>query len=162
MKFEQNTNKFKSLRVIPISIKQANLYIKLHHRHHKGVQGAKFCIGLIDEDHYLHGVASVGRAVARNIAINIAEVTRLCTDGTKNGCSILYSACARTCRDMGYDKIQTYILESESGISLLASGWEFEAMTAGGSWNDYGERAGSRRADQPQCKKQRWIKKLSS
>lgn len=37
---------------------------------------------------------------------------------------------------MGYTKIITYILESELGTSLKASGWEKEADGVGGSnWN---------------------------
>lgn len=37
---------------------------------------------------------------------------------------------------MGYSKIITYILESEDGTSLKASGWTCEADGVGGSnWN---------------------------
>ena len=37
---------------------------------------------------------------------------------------------------MGYTKIITYILESEPGTSLRASGWKLEADGVGGSdWN---------------------------
>lgn len=53
----------------------------------------------------------------------IAEVTRLATDGTKNACSFLYSRAARAARAMGFDTIQTFILESEPGTSLRAAGW---------------------------------------
>ena len=30
------------------------------------------------------------------------EIRRVCTDGTRNACSILYGACARIAREMGY------------------------------------------------------------
>ena len=46
------------------------------------------------------------------------EVNRLCTDGTKNACSFLYAAAWRAARAMGYRKIVTYILDTESGASL--------------------------------------------
>jgi hypothetical protein len=36
---------------------------------------------------------------------------------------MLYSACARAAKALGYGRIITYILESESGTSLRASGW---------------------------------------
>ena len=37
---------------------------------------------------------------------------------------------------MGYTKIITYILESETGTSLKASGWHREAVNVGGAnWN---------------------------
>ena len=51
------------------------------------------------------------------------EVNRLCSDGTKNTCSILYAAAARAARAMGYRKIITYTLDTESGVSLRAAGW---------------------------------------
>ena len=42
---------------------------------------------------------------------------------------------------MGYSKIVTYILESDPGISLLASGWTLEeAGVGGGSWDTPGRR----------------------
>ena len=107
----------------------------------------------------IHGAAIVGRPVAREIdQYKVAEVTRLVTDGTKNACSILYAACARACEAMGFDKIQTYILEEESGTSLRASGWAFEAWTSGGDWNNSAANKGTRRTDQPMGMKQRWSK----
>lgn len=55
------------------------------------------------------------------------------TNGTDNVCSLLYAACARTARAMGYLKIQTYILDSEPGTSLKATGWTLEATGCGGT-----------------------------
>jgi hypothetical protein len=86
-----------------------------------------------------------------------AEVTRLCTDGIKNGCSFLYGAAARVARAMGYTKIITYILESETGASLRASGWTFGGVCGGGSWN----RPNRKRVDKaPTCKKKLYYKNL--
>lgn len=68
-------------------------------------------------------------------AATVLEVTRLCTDGTKNACSKLYAAAARVGKEMGYLKIQTFVLQSESGVSLLASGWLKAAQSVGGSWS---------------------------
>lgn len=84
------------------------------------------------------------------------EVSRLVTDGTRNACSILYAAAARAADAMGFVKIQTYILADEPGTSLLASGWEPEAITRGGDWN--GTSRGGRRTDQPMGEKIRWAK----
>jgi hypothetical protein len=61
---------------------------------------------------------------------------------------------------MGFDRIQTYILDSEPGTSLKASGWEYEATTSGGNWNHSTKYAGKRREDQPMTPKQRWGKTL--
>ena len=100
----------------------------------------------------------VGRPVARKTdQYNIVEVTRLCTDGTKNACTFLYSACARAAYNLGYKKIQTFILQSESGISLKASGWAFEHNSNGG--DGWQSRKG-RRDDQPTEPKAKWSKVL--
>jgi len=92
---------------------------------------------VLDADGRLHGVAIVGRPVSRHLDDGLtAEVTRLCTDGLPNACSFLYSACVRIARDMGYEKIITYILASENGASLRASGWQaVEGLRGGGNWN---------------------------
>ena len=72
---------------------------------------------------------------------------------------MLYAACARVAKEMGFERIQTFILEEETGVSLRASGWEFEQISAGGDWNTPSR--GGRRTDQPQQAKQRWKKELN-
>lgn len=32
------------MRVVPISLKEANEFVREHHRHHQPIPGAKFCI----------------------------------------------------------------------------------------------------------------------
>ena len=144
------------MKIVPLSLKEANKFVLDYHRHHKPVQGHKFSIGVIDNDGKLVGAAIVGRPVARMIdAKKVLEVTRLVTDGSKNACSMLYSAAARVAKELGYEKIQTYILEDEPGISLKASGWNFETNTTKNhSWNNRSDR----RSDQPGGIKQRWAK----
>ena len=147
-----------SLRVRPVTLKQANALVDELHRHHKPVRGHRFSLGLYDGDR-LVGVAICGRPVARGCDPNITlEVTRLVTDGTPNACSMLYGAAARAAKAMGFDKIQTYILESESGTSLKASGWVKEADVVGRQWSHTDGRA--RRMDQPTEDKSRWAKRL--
>ncbi|HCF7344419.1 TPA: hypothetical protein NIJ77_004116 [Pseudomonas aeruginosa] len=63
------------------------------------------------------------------------EVTRCCTDGARNGCSKLYGAAWRATRALGYRRLLTYILASEAGASLRASGWRLVGIRGGGSWN---------------------------
>lgn len=124
------------LVVRPISIREANAYVEKHHRHHGAKTGCRFAIAAYDDDG-LHGVAICSNPVARNADDGLTlEVARLCTDGTKNACSILYGACARIAKDMGFNKIQTYILESESGTSLKVTGWVCEGEAGRPSWND--------------------------
>lgn len=106
------------------------------------------------------GAATIGRPVARLVNWRTTvEVTRLVTDGTKNACSILYAAAARISREMGYEKIQTYILDTETGVSLRAAGWVCEGKSVGGG-NGWHSREG-RRDDQPINPKQRWAKQLN-
>lgn len=148
------------LTVVPLTLKQLNAFVTEHHRHHKPVQGHRFSIGCC-WDGKLVGACSVGRPVARGCdPYMTAEVTRLVTDGTPNACSILYAAAARACKAMGFARIQTYILASELGTSLKASGWTFDGATSGGDWNNSKAYAGKRRTDQPTGPKHRWQKCL--
>lgn len=149
------------MRAVPLTLADANAFVAAYHRHHKPVQGHRFSIGAVDQSGIV-GVAIVGRPVARGCDPYLtAEVTRLCTDGRKNVCSFLYAACGRICKEMGFTRIQTYILDEEPGVSLRAAGWVYEATTAGGDWNHSKQYAGTRRTDQPQTKKQRWAKVLN-
>jgi hypothetical protein len=154
----------------PITIKKANQFVIEHHRHHFKVQGAKFAIGLF-QDTELVGVAICGRPTSSKLDNGLtAEVTRLCVkEGINNGCSRLYAACSRIAKEMGYSKIISFILMSETGISLKASGWIKEAENVGGkSWNSYGKmKRTSCTTDlfgthqkYPSELKQRWIKIL--
>ena len=155
------------LVIKPITLKGANEYVINHHRHHSKVQGHKFSLSVWENDR-LCGVAIVGHPQSRRIDnSNTLEVLRLCTDGTYNACSILYARCAKIGKDMGYSKIITYILESESGTSLKASGWHCEEERCGGlHWT--GEREKERHKqisflpekETPKEMKQRWVKEL--
>lgn len=119
------------LEIRPISIARANEYVMQFHRHHGKKVGCRFAIAVY-EGGALHGVAICSNPVARKADDGLTlEVSRLCTDGTHNACSMLYGACARIAKDMGFNKIQTYILESETGASLKASGWKLDADHVG-------------------------------
>lgn len=92
------------MEIIPITLKAANEYVAQNHRHHKPVAGCKFCIGCEDGGQ-LVGVAICGRPVSRHLDNGkTLEINRLCTDGTRNACSMLYGACVRIAREMGYAK----------------------------------------------------------
>lgn len=132
------------LHIVPIFQKPANRFIAEEHDHHKPVVGSIFQIGLQLSDGIV-GVAICGRPVGHKIDYKtVIEVTRCCVTRKvkiKNGCSKLYSACARIAKEMGYHKIITYTLDSESGVTLKASGWYIDKEKAGGkSWNSSGDR----------------------
>lgn len=112
----------------PCTLKQANALVDSIHRHHDPVVGHRFSIAAY-LDGALVGVAIVGRPMGRAVPqYTTCEVVRLATDGTPNACSFLYSRCARAAEAMGFDFIQTYILESEPGTSLRAAGWTNEGQ----------------------------------
>lgn len=147
------------MKIKPLTLEQANALITQWHRHHKPAQGHRFSVGVC-EGSELVGAAIIGRPVARKTdQYNVAEVTRLVTNGHKNACSFLYAAAARIAREMGFVKIQTFILKEETGKSLEAAGWSFEAMTDSKP-HKWHSRDG-RRTDQPAEQKQRWSKVLN-
>lgn len=124
-----------SLTIIPITLAEANAFVREYHRHHAPVPGSKFCLGVTCNDRIV-GVAIVGRPVAR-MSDNgwTLEVNRTCTDGTRNANSILYGACRRATFALGYKKLITYTLPSESGASLRAAGWVCLGEAGGGAWS---------------------------
>ena len=146
------------MTVIPLELKQANEFVDNLHRHHKAVYRDKFRCGCIDEVGTLRGVIQVGRPVSRVLDDGkTCEVVRLCTDGYKNACSFLYSKAAQAAKALGYERIITYILDSESGISLKACGWKLDGITKGHNW-DCPSRP--RNTEAPTCNKQRYAKIL--
>lgn len=117
-----------SLRLVPVSRDQANEFVAAWHRHNGPMPGAKFSVGVADDEGTLRGVAMVGRPVARHYDDgDTLEVCRVATDGTKNASSMLYGACRRATFALGYRRLITYTLVSESGVSLRASGWRLLA-----------------------------------
>jgi hypothetical protein len=123
------------LAIVPIHFKQACQFIEEHHRHHKPPQGYKYAISIHDSQQIV-GVAMVGRPVSRHLDDGFTlELTRLCSDGTKNVCSMLCGACWRAGKAMGYHQMITYILDSEKGTSLVAAGWICQGSAGGKSWN---------------------------
>jgi hypothetical protein len=123
------------MTIVPITLEEANEFVRQNHRHHKPVPGAKFCVA-VAEGETIHGVAIVGRPVARMLDDGwTLEVNRTCTDGTKNANSMLYGACRRVTFGLGYRKLITYTLPEEGGVSLTAAGWKCLGEAGGGSWN---------------------------
>lgn len=147
------------MKIVPVELKEANAYVAAFHRHHRPIQGHRFSLGAI-QDGLLVGVAIVGRPVGGSHQDVWIEVTRCCTNGTKNACSFLYSACARAGKAMGYERIQTYILSEENGASLKASGWSFDRLSHPIGWHHDGPRAAREVPEILRGRKQLWYKDL--
>lgn len=64
----------------------------------------------------------------------------------------------RVRRAMGYTKVVTYILDTESGVSLKAAGYVCEGRAGGLEWN--GERKPKMANQYPHQMKTRWVKKI--
>ena len=145
------------MRVAPITFREASVYINQYHRHHNATVGCKFCISVVDDDGQLHGVAVCGRPVSRRLDDGFTlEINRVCTDGMRNACSMLYGACVRIAKAMGYKKVVTYTLQSEDGASLKASNFIYDGIAGGTHWT--GSR--SRGQNIPAEMKKRWVKNL--
>lgn len=124
-----------ALIIRPITLKTANDYVAAHHRHNQRTTGHKWSVAVYDGE-TLHGVAIAGQPIARKLDDGLTiEIRRVCTDGTRNACSMLYGACCRVAKAMGYKRVITYTLISEPGASLKASGFTDCGEAGGVSWN---------------------------
>jgi hypothetical protein len=124
------------LAIVPVFQHQAKAFIAQHHRHNAPSLSSIFNVGL-ECDGKLVGVAMVGLPKARmSNDGRTLEVTRVCVlDDVPNGNSMLYGACARTAKALGWARLLTYTLPTESGASLKASGWKLDdGLHGGGDW----------------------------
>jgi hypothetical protein len=92
--------------------------------------------------------AVVGRPVARMLQNGFtAEITRVCviedletvkdSEGNEHAApvaSMLYSTAWRAARALGYRRLITYTLGSETGTSIKAAGWREVGKAGGGQW----------------------------
>jgi hypothetical protein len=143
-----------ALYLCPITLREANAYIAANHRHHGVTRGCLFLVAVSDGDGAIRGVGIAGRPVSRMLQDGYtAEVTRLCTDGASNACSMIYRALWRAARALGYRRLVTYTLPIEGGTSLRAAGFKLIGDAGGGSWH----RDGRPRVDlHPTQQKIRW------
>lgn len=157
-----------ALRVVPVDLKTANAFVRRLHRHSRPVVGYKFAVGvetqtrLLDGPEWvLCGVAIVGRPVATRLDNGkAAEITRVCTDGTSNACSMLYGAARKAARALGHEPIYTYTLPDEGGASLRAAGFRLDKEDAGGpsvAWHNRPGRTAQPIGDDLIGGKWRWV-----
>ncbi len=120
------------LRLRP-SLRDANEYVRQHHRHHKPVAGHKFSIGC-EADGELVGVIIAGRPVSRYLDDGFTLMLQGYAPTERRTLAAFYGAAARAAAAMGYKRIITYTLESENGASLRASGWICQGKAGGLRW----------------------------
>ncbi len=110
------------MRLVPLTQKAANKWIGAHHRHNRAVAGDIFRVGVANDDGELVGVGVAAFPKARMLMDGrTVEITRVCTDGAENACSMLYGALCRAAKALGYQKAITYTLQSEPGSSIKAA-----------------------------------------
>jgi len=109
------------MKVVPLSVKQANEFVVAHHRHNGKVITHKFSIGLMVGDELI-GVGVAGIPLSRHLDDGkTLELRRVCVKpGHPNACSKLIARMRQIGQLMGYEKIITYTLQKESGASLRA------------------------------------------
>lgn len=120
------------LHAVPVDLSEARAFVASFHRHNAPPAGGKFAVGCSDGQR-LVGVAIVSRPVGRHTDDGeTVEVTRCCvlSDAPKGACSFLYARCWQASKAMGYRRLITYTLQSESGASLRGAGWKLVAELA--------------------------------
>lgn len=126
------------LTIRPVYQRHAQQYVARYHRHSNPTRGGVFCVGAYDEEGELRGVGIAGRPIAQPLDDGVTlEILRVCTDGARNACSMIYGALRRAGQAVGYTRFITYTLQSEPGTSLRAAGWVPDAqLQARGPWGN--------------------------
>jgi hypothetical protein len=154
------------LEVAPIEWRDAKAFVGEHHEHCQEPAGWRFGAA-VRNGKQLIGVVTVGRPVARAYdKSKVVEVNRLCVrrDVPRplvwNACSLLYGWSAREARKRGFERIITYTLETESGVSLRAAGFVPEAQVRARK-SGWSTASRPRDADRtPNVNKTRWAREL--
>lgn len=100
-------------------------------------------VAALEDSGEVVAVVTAGRPVARMLADGFTlEVSRVCVrpgyDPTRNANSRLYGAIRRAATALGYRRLVTYTLQSESGTSLRASGFGVPIDIGSRSWEGQG------------------------
>lgn len=123
------------LQLVPCSVQDARAFILQNHRHHAPPLSGLFALAA-SLDGEVVAVAIVGRPVSRMMQDDwTVEVTRLASDGSRNACSFLYRAAWRAARALGWRRLVTFTLATESGSSLRAASMRCLGTAGGGSWS---------------------------
>ena len=127
-------------RLVPISRQEARAFIALWHRHLPRTPATWLYQVAVAREDEIVGVAIVGRPSARITATmepQTVELHRCCVaDDEPHVASMLYGACWRAAKALGYTRLITYTEQSEPGTSLRASGLRVVAeRPARGDWD---------------------------
>lgn len=91
------------MKTIDLSVKDAEAFLARHERHYKAPVEAICAIGVADIDSEmrvtLHGAAILGRREP-----GVGELAHIYVDGASQGYSLLYGACWRALKALGYER----------------------------------------------------------
>lgn len=126
----------------PITLRDAQTFIAKHHRHSDPPIGwicgvAVYEINPPELGQRLVGVGVLGRPVAQQLQDGTtAEITRVATIEARNVASMIYGALCRVAEGLGYTRVVSYTLATETGATLKASGFHPAAtVDARASWS---------------------------
>mgnify|MGYP001594010138 FL=1 len=86
------------MRIVDISLKDAEAFLAKHERHYKSPAEPICAIGVADSGG-LHGAAILGR-----MGETVGGLAHIYVDGASQGYSLLYGACWRALKALGYEK----------------------------------------------------------
>ena len=86
------------MKIVALSVKDAEAFLAKHGRHYKAPVEPICAIG-VGDDQVLHGAAVLGRREDGD-----GELAHIYVDGTSQGYSLLYGACWRALKALGYVK----------------------------------------------------------
>jgi hypothetical protein len=142
------------MKITAITVSAAKRFVAEHHRHLPKIQGGLFAVA-VEEGGAVRGVAIAGLPCRMLQDGTTLQVSRVATDGIKNGCSMLYGAIRRASAALGWKRLFTYTLINEPGTSLRAVGFLEDGMTSGGQF-DCQSRRRRLRLDWEAAPKRRW------
>lgn len=123
-----------------LPLREADRFVALHHRHHDPAQGGIVALGIWEGDD-LVGVGVLGRPVSRELQRQgVCECIRLCVregvtatgDHANCAASQLEAKLRRVAQALGFVRMVTYTLPSESGASWRGAGYQQDMSLAGG------------------------------
>lgn len=143
-----------SLTVRPVTRNVATKWIAEHHRHlRRAVRGWLFGVEVLSEGRRV-AVACAGRPARLLQDGTTCEITRVCSDGTRNACSLSYGALRRAAAALGYTRVITYTRADEPGTTCRAAGFVCDGPAGGG---EYDRPSRKREPVEDPSPKRRWV-----
>jgi hypothetical protein len=85
------------MRTVPLKLKDAEAFLAKHERHYK-VPAEPICAIGVEDESGLHGAAILG------FQDGIGGLAHIYVDGISQGYTLLYGACWRTLKALGFEK----------------------------------------------------------